>query len=1240
MRPENKIEKWNGIEASINASSPAERDLEWGRLRQEFYGQHGEIDLPIADVQRLATLKDVYRGKRIFILGNGPSINKTQLDFLKDEFTFGVNRVYLLYDRIEWKPTFYTALDWRVVPDIAREINGLTGSTFFFEERFRGILREGEDVYYYSHTPADPNHPDEKLFAQDASRGLRGAGSVVGTAVQLAYHMGFDPIYLIGCDLGYKVLESVNQEGEDKFGTGVKLELTSTSDDDPNHFDGRYFGKGRRWHDPNVKRMIDGHIQCRTAIERQGRKIFNATIGGELEVYDRVQYSSLFKNKTSLKHIREEGAHLDETAIVAELCADRKNGLMLDIGAHHGNSAVYFKAMDWKIFCNEPDPNNRKILTRRFGSEGNILIDPRAVGEKVETGKAFYNSKESSGISGMLVFRDTHKQIAKVDVTTVTEILKKHKIDHIDFLKIDVEGYDYGVLKGVPWDKIKPDVIECEFEDAKTNLLGHTWRDICDYLVERGYTVYVSEWHPIIRYGISHDWHAMKKYPCDLADENAWGNLLAFRKDPGEGAIAEVIQKVIKFRNPDGGAGSKTIQKTNIVKTKEKTPIPAPKPVKENKETNKVEAKKMAASPPPQPQPQPSLAPQQNAIKRPSYANFSEKLRLKAPALFRIGQAGMWGLRFIKRHLILSIVGLSVLAVLVLGPLLSEGLKPYSVYLWTLAGLLMLGGGAIIGASFASLMANRIAEREAFARDQVKRELLTSLKKAGSKQETELKQALSQIATLKAASRDANLQVNSLVEREALAREQVKQELLVSLGETRNKQEAELGQALSEIEALKAASRDASSQVNTLVEREVLAREQVKRELLASLGETRNKQEADLQGLQQKFDARLEQSIEAEKKTKALKDTIAEIRNQLDKEINRNSTSFMQAQEQLENRLGSKILSVEETLKASKQALEENSNSLRSLETESSSKQNKLQEEIIKSEKEINVLKDALSDAGKNLEKVTAENEKTQRLLEEYQAKLVEERNNVAQFQHFNRVLTKEHVKRIQSHWLKPLNLAETPASLAYMAERIILLETNLKGRLATTIEAAMLRTLVTLAVQGKSLHVLEIGTLFGVGIAMVHDRARHNYENIHLTVIDPLEGYYGADKPDILTRERVNEAVLLENMTTANIPTEDFTIIKGFSTDDDVMETASASKYDVLIIDGDHSYAGVKADFVNYAPFVKRGGYIIVDDYGTDHWPEIQKYVDDELLPREDITLVGASWRTAVFRVIKKVKT
>ena len=126
---------WRTIESQIPCPRRStEYQLEWGRQREKFYEDNGgTIPLDEEESRRLQGLHNRFLGKRIFILGNGPSLNRTPLHLLESEYTFITNRAYLLLDRVSWRPTFYTALDWRVVPDVAHEINLLTGMVCFFE---------------------------------------------------------------------------------------------------------------------------------------------------------------------------------------------------------------------------------------------------------------------------------------------------------------------------------------------------------------------------------------------------------------------------------------------------------------------------------------------------------------------------------------------------------------------------------------------------------------------------------------------------------------------------------------------------------------------------------------------------------------------------------------------------------------------------------------------------------------------------------------------------------------------------------------------------------------------------------------------------------------------------------------------------------------------------------------------------------------------------------------------------
>jgi FkbM family methyltransferase len=770
---------------------------------------------------------------------------------------------------------------------------------------------------------------------------------------------------------------------------------------------------------------------------------------------------------------------------------------MLDIGAHHGSSASPFTRKAWRVHCFEPDPSNRSKLENHLGGKDNVTIDPRAVGEVAEKGKAFFASDESTGISGMLEYRDSHEQVASVDVTTIEEITKERKLDHIDFLKIDVEGYDFSVLKGVPWDIIKPDVIECEFEDAKTKLLGHSWKDICEYLVEKGYTVYVSEWHPIIRYGIRHDWCGLKKYPCELEDANAWGNLLAFRKDPGAAAIQLALDKVLKVENPKIDASDKTTDEPP--KTMNGRVLQAREPAL----TQPTSASSLA-----KPRPINRMKDHRMLPRFSSYAQFAEWVQSKNLTLFRIGQFVMWVLRFAKRHSAATAIGLALLFSLIVLPLSVAAITPYSSMLWGAAGMLLFAALSVMGVSFGNKKMMEFAEREFRYRQILKNQL-----------QRDFQNRLKELTT--------RLESQGQQQKELMDRVGSQVQLQVELA--------------SAVDALKR-----QGELTTQVQEE-----------LATRLENQGQQQTELMdrvGSQEQLQEELASAVDA---------------------LKRQGEETTQVQDELTTRLESQ--------------------------------------------------------GQQQAEKHDALDRKVNRLVTA--APIF----NFGEYQSFNRKLNREQMEVLQKEWSRKLSLTMKPKSLAYLAHRICTLESRSRGRLATTIEDVLLRVLVASAVKSNNLRVLEIGTLFGIGLAAIYDNTKTRFNSVHLTAIDPLNGYYGKDQRDIITEEVIDERVFRENLSAAGVPEQDWTLLQSMSTEDAAIESALKPLHDVLIIDGDHSYAGVKADFVNYLPAVKRGGYIIFDDYDAPDWPDVKTFVDTSVHEHPNLAFVGASWRTAVFRVVSK---
>lgn len=265
---------------------------------QSWFGIRSSYSQTRENQKKFRSLKNKYQGRRCFVMGNGPSLNQTPLEKLNKEFVWGVNRCHLLYDRIDWRPTFYCAVDHRVTPSIAPEIDAQTVSLsetmFFMPEQYAELRdwKERLNIIWTREKLQDPNLGANGYFATNPPDFLRTPNTVTITCIQLAVFMGFNPIYLIGCDAKWVMPEGLaSGEGEVRDpGTGeliTNFALTMKGDSDPNHFDPDYFKKGDPWTAPNVGGQLFGYCKVKEKCDELGVSVINATVGGELEVFPR-----------------------------------------------------------------------------------------------------------------------------------------------------------------------------------------------------------------------------------------------------------------------------------------------------------------------------------------------------------------------------------------------------------------------------------------------------------------------------------------------------------------------------------------------------------------------------------------------------------------------------------------------------------------------------------------------------------------------------------------------------------------------------------------------------------------------------------------------------------------------------------------------------------------------------------------------------------------------------------------
>lgn len=238
--------------------------------------------LPLRDNERrLARLRNREAGKRIFIVGNGPSLNATDVDRLCGEVTIASNGIFLIFDRKRFRPTYYTIEDDLVAEDRGAEAAAMKGCWKIFPEDVRQCIPSDEQTIYVN-LRREEGTP---RFSNNGRRSLYWGGTVTYMNMQLAHYLGAKAIYLVGFDHHYALPQPRDQ---------VDGCVITSATDDVNHFDGRYFGPGYRWHDPQVQRMEASYRAALAFFKAHGVEVFNATAGGYLEVFPRVEFDSLF----------------------------------------------------------------------------------------------------------------------------------------------------------------------------------------------------------------------------------------------------------------------------------------------------------------------------------------------------------------------------------------------------------------------------------------------------------------------------------------------------------------------------------------------------------------------------------------------------------------------------------------------------------------------------------------------------------------------------------------------------------------------------------------------------------------------------------------------------------------------------------------------------------------------------------------------------------------------------------
>lgn len=230
--------------------------------------------------EKILSMKNSSNTKRCFIVGSGPSLTMEQLDKISKEDSFGANRIYKVFENTKWRPNYYIIQDpYDPTPRENYErlkVDNLFVSDYYWREN--GMNNKNAICYRTKRTLKQKR---SLPFSSNIEKYIQVAGTVTYTMIQMAVYFGYKEIYLIGMDHYYANI--TNDKGEFVKKSNIKSHVFE--DEKPSEVVA------------NISYMEDAYRSAKSYCEKNNVKIYNATLGGYLEVFDRVDFWKLFEEE-------------------------------------------------------------------------------------------------------------------------------------------------------------------------------------------------------------------------------------------------------------------------------------------------------------------------------------------------------------------------------------------------------------------------------------------------------------------------------------------------------------------------------------------------------------------------------------------------------------------------------------------------------------------------------------------------------------------------------------------------------------------------------------------------------------------------------------------------------------------------------------------------------------------------------------------------------------------------------
>ncbi len=207
-----------------------------------------------------------FTNKPVLIVGNGPSLNKTPLDEIKDSFvSIGMNKINLIYEKSSWRPDIIACVNGLVINQNKEYFNKTDIILILPIKAFYLGVRARKNVLFV-------NLKDQKGVETNIEKGLSTGCTVTFTALQVAAYLNPTSVSIVGVDHSFVVEK------------GIGHDIKKFKGDDVNHFSKNYF-KNQYWGVPNLKGSELLYQISKDYFDIKHIPIKDYTVNGKLNIF-------------------------------------------------------------------------------------------------------------------------------------------------------------------------------------------------------------------------------------------------------------------------------------------------------------------------------------------------------------------------------------------------------------------------------------------------------------------------------------------------------------------------------------------------------------------------------------------------------------------------------------------------------------------------------------------------------------------------------------------------------------------------------------------------------------------------------------------------------------------------------------------------------------------------------------------------------------------------------------------